>query len=209
MTRSTTRLVRLAGGLLAGAVLLAGCSNGGEGSSVGSTSGSDSSASESAAFNDADITFAQAMIPHHRGAVEMAQLAEGRADDPRVLDLAARIEAAQDPEIETMTGWREEWGEPLTGDMDGMDMDDMDMGDMDMGGMSEEEMTALESASGAEFDRLFLETMIEHHRGAVDMAQTEVAEGAYPDAVELAEEIVDSQTVEIEEMQTLLSELGG
>ena len=145
--------------------------------------------------------------------VEMAQLAEGRAEDPRVLDLASRIEAAQQPEIETMTGWLEAWGEPVPeegdGGMGGMDHGSMDMGGMDMEGISEQNMAALEAASGAEFDRMWLEMMIAHHRGAVEMAQTEIAEGSNPDAVALAEEIADSQAAEIEEMETLLAELGG
>ena len=137
----------------------------------------------------------------------MAQLADGRASDPRVIDLADRIEAAQGPEIETMTGWLEEGGEPLSEeDMGGMDHGS---GGMDMEGMSEEDMTALDSSSGAEFDRMFLEMMIPHHQGAVDMAETEIADGSNPDAVDMAREIVESQTAEIEEMQTLLTELGG
>jgi len=203
MTRTTARLVRLAGGLLAGAVVLAGCSDGGGASSADTSS----SASDSTDFNDADVTFVQGMIPHHQGALAMAQLADGRATDPRAVDLADRIEAAQAPEIETMTGWLEEWGEPLPEeDMGGMDHGS---GGMDMEGMSEEDMTALDSSSGAEFDRMFLEMMIPHHQGAVDMAETEIADGSNPDAVDMAREIVESQTAEIEEMQTLLTELGG
>lgn len=221
MTRSNVRFARLTGGLMAGAIVLAGCSNGGDmagmegmdsGASTESSAGAESPAGESAAFNDADVTFAQGMIPHHRGAVAMAQLADGRAEDPRVLELANRIEAAQQPEIETLTGWLEAWGEPLpeeSDSMEGMDMGGMDMGGMDMGGMSEEDMAALEAASGPEFDRMFLEQMVIHHRSAVEMAQTEVAEGSNPDAVAMAQEIVDSQSAEIAEMETLLAELGG
>ncbi|WP_040336873.1 DUF305 domain-containing protein [Candidatus Blastococcus massiliensis] len=211
MTRTTARLVRLAGGLMAGAIVLAGCSNDGEGSSTGSSSESsaaaDTSADDATAHNDADVAFVQGMLPHHEGALRMAQLADGRAYDPRVIDLANRIEAAQGPEIETMTGWLEEWGEPLPEeDMGGMDHGS---GGMDMEGMTEEDMTALDSTSGAEFDRMFLEMMIPHHQGAVDMAETEIADGSNPDAVDMAREIVESQTAEIEEMQTLLTELGG
>lgn len=210
MTSTTVRLARIAAGLIAGAVVLSGCSGGDSSTAAGTstdTSTGTSTASENAAFNNADVSFVQGMIPHHRGALAMAQLADGRAEDPRVLELAGRIEAAQEPEIETMTGWLEEWGEPVPDESD-MGMGGMDHGGMDMGGMSEEDMTALQNASGAEFDRMFLEMMIEHHRGAVDMAGTEIDEGSYPDAVALAEDIVASQTAEIEEMETLLSELG-
>ncbi len=213
MTRTRARLVRITGGILAGAIVLTGCSGGGDASGVGaSPSSAETPSEESAAFNDADVTFVQGMIPHHRGAIEMSQLAEGRAEDPRVLDLANRIEAAQEPEIETMTAWLEEWGEPLpedSGDMGGMDHGSMDTGGMDMEGMSAEDMAALEAASGAEFDRMFLQMMIAHHRGAVAMAQTEIAEGSNPDAVALAREVVDTQDAEIQEMEALLAELGG
>ena len=212
MTRTTARLVRLAGGLLAGAVVLSGCSNASNVSdAVASSSGNESA--DNAAFNDADVTFVQGMIPHHRGALAMAQLADGRAEDARVIDLASRIEAAQEPEIETMTAWLEEWDEPLPEDTMSEDSGGMDHGSGDMGsgmeGMSEEDMVALEGASGAEFDRMFLEMMIEHHRGAVEMSETEIEDGAYPDTVVLASEIADSQTAEIAEMETILSELGG
>src|SRR5438128_8499755 len=68
-----------------------------------------------AAFNDADVEFAQQMIPHHQQALEMAKLAESRATGPEVKDLAAAIEGAQDPEIQTMTGWLQEWDEDVPG----------------------------------------------------------------------------------------------
>lgn len=180
--------------------------------STESSAGAESS-DESAEFDNADVTFVQGMIPHHRGALAMAQMADGRAEDPRVTELANRIEAAQEPEIETMTGWLEEWGEPLPEETDdstgSMDHGSMDMGGTGMEGMSTEDMAALEAASGPEFDRMWLEMMGIHHRGAVEMAQTEIAEGSNADAVALAEEIADSQAAEIEEMETLLAELGG
>ncbi len=79
---------------------------------------------------------------------------------------------------------------------------------MDMGGMpgmmSEEQMQALEGASGAAFDEMFLEMMIEHHTGAIQMAQTEQSDGQYPEAIDLAEQIEEGQTAELETMQALL-----
>ena len=201
MTRTNARILRLAGGLIAGAVVLTGCSGGSSMDMNDADAGS--SASQSAEFNDADVTFAQGMIVHHEGALEMAQMADGRAQDPRVLDLADRIEAAQDPEIQTMTGWLEDWGQPTSADESGgMDMEG------GMGGMNMD-MSGLEAASGAEFDRMWLEMMTEHHRGAVDMAETEIADGQNADAIALAEQIVESQSAEIDEMETLLTELGG
>lgn len=203
MTRTNARILRIAGGLIAGAVVLTGCSGGSSMDMNDADAGS--SASQSAEFNEADVTFAQGMIVHHEGALEMAQMAEGRAEDPRVLDLASRIEAAQDPEIQTMTGWLEDWDQATSADESG----GKDMGGgTDMGGMNMD-MSDLEAASGAEFDRMWLEMMTEHHRGAVDMAETEIADGQNADAIALAEQIVESQSAEIDEMKTLLTELGG
>lgn len=165
----------------------------------------DPSVSE-ATHNDADVRFGQQMIPHHRQALEMAELAETRASDPAVRDLAAQIKAAQDPEIETMSGWLESWGEevPMDG-MAGMEgMEGMEGTDDVEGMMSEAQMSKLEDSTGRQLDRLFLTMMIAHHQGAIDMARTEQEEGEYPDAVSLAEQIEQAQTAEIATMEALL-----
>jgi uncharacterized protein (DUF305 family) len=156
-----------------------------------------------AAFNDADVTFAQGMIPHHRQAVEMAELAETRAQRPEVKQLAAQIKAAQDPEIQTMTGWLNEWGEDVPEDMEGHGA--MDSGDMP-GMMSSEDMDKLEAAKGAAFDAGFLEMMIEHHQGAIEMAKTEQKDGEYADAKQLAATIEKTQAAEIATMRRLLGQ---
>jgi uncharacterized protein (DUF305 family) len=161
-------------------------------------------AGSDAAHNDADVVFAQQMIPHHEQAVEMADLAADRAESQEVKDLAADIEAAQGPEIETMTGWLEAWGEDVPdAGMSGMDHGDTSSDDMD-GMMSDDDMAGLETASGQEFDQMFLTMMIEHHEGAIDMAQTERADGEFPDAIAMAEDIEQAQTEEIQTMQDLL-----
>jgi uncharacterized protein (DUF305 family) len=207
MTRTTHTLGRIAGGLIAGGLVLAGCSSGSD--SAGTKADASISASQSttagqpADVDEAEVTFVRGMIPHHRGALEMAQLAESRAEDPRVRELAGRIEAAQDPEIETMTGWLEDWGQSGADDMGGMDH-----GAGDMGGGMDTEMSGLEAATGTEFDRMFLQMMIEHHRGAIEMAETEIADGRNEDAIALAREIASSQAAEVEEMEGLLTELG-
>jgi uncharacterized protein (DUF305 family) len=194
---------------------LAGCASGTEPAPAGSgTPISSSSATAQGESNDADVTFAQGMIVHHRQAVEMAELAAGRTENPQVLDLATRIGAAQEPEIATLTGWLQEWGAevPAEGDMSGMggmDHSGMEsMGGMEgMGGMmTPEQMTALDQASGPDFDRMFLEMMVEHHRGAVEMAQTELDEGADAEALALAQQIIDTQQAEITEMESLLQQ---
>ena len=162
-------------------------------------SGADSGSAPS--HNAQDVSFAQGMIPHHRQAVEMAELASGRASSREVEDLAARVRKAQGPEITTMTGWLKSWDEKVPEAMPGMDhsahsgmagmMDDADMG-------------KLEKASGEEFDAMFLSLMVEHHEGAVEMATTEKAKGEYEDATAMAGDIVTAQNAEIAEMKKLL-----
>lgn len=158
-----------------------------------------SSQAVSSGFNDVDVEFATDMIPHHRQAVEMAELAETRADSAEVKHLAVQIMNAQDPEIQTMSGWLTEWGKPVPEDTAGMDM----AGSMP-GMMSSDDMSKLMSASGAEFDQMFLTMMIEHHQGAIEMAGTEQRAGTSTDAIALAEQIAAAQADEIATMQRLL-----
>lgn len=170
--------------------------------------GVDTGEAASEGFNQADAEFAQGMIPHHEQAVEMAELAEENAESAEVQELADEIEAAQGPEIEQMTGFLEEWGAPLPEEgMGNGQMEGMDHGGM-AGMMTEGEMAELEAAMGAEFDRLFLEMMVRHHEGAVEMAEVELAEGEDAEAQALAEEIIETQEAEIAEMEDLLAEAG-
>ncbi len=160
--------------------------------------------------NAQDVTFAQEMIPHHTQAVEMADLAATRASDPRVTALAAKIKGAQDPEIKTMTGWLTSWDEPVTpsgGGMAGHSMGGSSGSSGGMGMMSDGEMKALEASSGAAFDRQFLTRMTEHHTGAIEMAETQLAKGKFEPAKQLATSIRDSQKAEVAEMQGILSAL--
>ncbi|MGA4982809.1 DUF305 domain-containing protein [Streptomyces cellulosae] len=153
--------------------------------------------------NAADVSFAKGMIPHHRQAVEMADLAPDRARSAEVKKLAAEIEKAQAPEIEKLSGWLTSWGEtvPAEGAME----HSMHGGGME-GMMSAEEMTALENASGEAFDTSFMEMMIRHHEGAVEMAKTEQSDGAHAPARKMAADIIASQSAEIEQMKKLLGE---
>lgn len=157
---------------------------------------------QQAASNAADVTFAQGMIPHHEQAIEMSQLAPERAESQQVKDLAKQIEAAQGPEIATLNGWLGEWGAGP-----GSGTDHSSMGHGDMGGMmTGDEMTRLKQAKGAEFDRMFLDLMIKHHEGAVTMARTELSDGQFPAAKQMAQQIIDTQQAEIDTMRTLLSQ---
>lgn len=139
----------------------------------------------------------------------MAEMAAGRSENAAVLDLATRIGSGQQPEIDTMTGWLQEWGVEAPAQGEGMPgMEDMGgMGSGMDGMMTSDQMQALGEASGPAFDRMFLEMMTEHHRGAVEMAEAELQNGADPDALALAQTIIDTQQSEISEMQTLLQQV--
>ncbi len=150
------------------------------------------------AHNDADVAFAQAMIPHHEQAIQMSDLALKQAASAKVKDLARRIKADQDAEITQMKGWLAQWGQPVTPEHGG--------GHGGGGMMSDAEMRQLEQARGTAFDRLFLQSMIRHHEGAVMMAQEEQQKGQFPEAKDLARRIADSQQAEIAEMKALQAE---
>jgi uncharacterized protein (DUF305 family) len=160
-------------------------------------------------FNDADVRFTQMMIPHHRQAIAMAELATERAQNQDVKNLAEQIKNEQDPEIQTMTGFLKAWGAPAPTEdnaMGGMDHSNMNNGTMpDMSGMmSPEQMTQLSNATGTAFDRMFLQMMIAHHQSAVTDAQRELSDGKNEQAKALATNIVATQTAEINQMQQLL-----
>ncbi len=194
------------------ALVLAACGGSGDDTGAAGHGGHQATDSASAAssaptsqgqHNAADVSFAKGMIPHHRQAVEMADLAPDRARSAEVKKLAAEIEKAQAPEIEKLSGWLTSWGEtvPAEGAME----HSMHGGGME-GMMSAEEMTALENASGEAFDTSFMEMMIKHHEGAVEMAKTEQSDGAHAPARKMAADIIASQSAEIEQMKKLLGE---
>jgi len=170
-------------------------------------------------FNDTDVDFATAMIPHHAQALAMVDLTLGRDLSPEVRQLTEDIQAAQGPEIEKMVDWLTDWDKPVpetmrdhvnAEDSDGMgghDMDDVD-GELDSdmpGMMTDEELADLEAAQGQEFEDMWLEMMIEHHEGAIEMAKDEQADGAFQPAIDLAESIETSQQAEIDHMREKLA----
>jgi uncharacterized protein (DUF305 family) len=198
-----SRSTRAAVGILALALTLSAC--GGSAAQTGSTAASEAPASApadaGAEHNDADIRFAQMMIPHHQQALEMAETALQHTQNAEVRALAEQIQSAQDPEITTLSGFLETWGAaPAAEGMAGMDHSGMS------GMMGQDDMDALAGASGAAFDTMFLEMMIAHHEGAITEAEREVAEGANTQAKELAAQIVSDQTAEIEQMRQLLQQ---
>jgi uncharacterized protein (DUF305 family) len=160
------------------------------------------------AHNQADITFAQDMIPHHAQAIAMAKMATQRASSPQIKDLAVRIQAAQQPEIDQMSRWLRAWNASVPSTDSPMG----EMGQMEHGAsgampgmMSGDQMRQLGKASGEAFDRMFLQVMIDRHQGAITMAKTELSRGQNPDARQLAQRIIDAQQREITKMQALLS----
>jgi len=190
---------------LALALALAGCTTTGSSDSgmPGMDRGGGASSSPSATvqgkFNAADSMFTMLMIPHHQQAIEMSDMILAKDGvDQRVRDLAQQIKGAQGPEIEMMERWLDEWGMPSSGGMEGMNQGD--------GMMSDDDMTALEAADGPEAVRLYLQQMIEHHQGAIEMAQDELDDGANPGVLALAQQIITSQTAEIATMQELLAQ---
>ena len=182
---------------------LAGC--GGDDASGGTPAAAEHTATNGDVYNDADVEFATEMIPHHADALVMVDMTQGRDLSPELASLTEDIRAAQAPEIETMVDWLTAWGEEVPetsrdhvnshGGSHGGDGDDgMDMG-TDMGtdmGMDPDDLSMLEGADGAAFEEMWLEMMIEHHEGAIEMAAAQQQEGTFGDALTLAESIEES-----------------
>jgi uncharacterized protein (DUF305 family) len=165
----------------------------------------------------------QGMIMHHAQAVEMVALFDGRTENKELRLLGARISHSQSEEIKFMKRWLEARGLPtelpMQG-MKGMDMPGMDMGGMDMshhqmlmpGMLTPQQMEALKNAKGAEFDRLFLTGMIQHHGGALTMVkELYTTAGAGQDAVliNFTTDIDSGQRAEIRIMQNMLGQKPG
>ncbi len=207
MHHRTTLRTRLLGAVVALAL----------GGSLVACSGDDSDSTDAAQLsttehNDADVTFASDMIRHHAQALAMVDLTLERPLTPQVQTLAEDIRDAQAPEIEAMADWLTSWGEEVPATMrdhasSGHDTgeDSQDMPHETMPGMmSAEDMEALESATDDEFQDMWLEMMIEHHEGAVEMAEAEQEDGRFEAAVELAGQIIEAQNAEIATMNDLL-----
>ncbi len=143
-----------------------------------------------------DGAFITEMIPHHESAIEMARIAQQRAEHPQIKQLADDIVAAQDAEIADMNDMHQRmFGEPAMGaDHGSLGLDDH------MKGMSAN-MASLETAKP--FDEAFIDEMVPHHQGAIRMAQVELAEGQDQETRDLAQSVIDAQSQEIEQMQSV------
>lgn len=153
---------------------------------------------ESADFNDADVIFAQMMIPHHQQAIAMSDIAldPNSQASAAIIALATQIKGAQDPEISQMKNLLTAWGKS-------MEMGSMDHSSMMDGMLSLEEMNTLGQLKGAEFDKAWAKGMIAHHEGAIAMANDVLANGKNSDILALANAVVSGQTKEIETLKPL------
>ena len=169
--------------LLAGALVAAGCGDSGHSSSQSSTG------------NATDAAFINDMTSHHRGAIEMAQLATDHADHPQIKTLAKNIISAQQSEMDMMGSMKHDMAGMHSSDMHGsghMGMSAKDMG-MDMN------MSTLGMAHP--FDKAFIDAMIPHHQGAIRMARQLLAKGENPQLQKMAKDIISAQTKEIAQMK--------
>lgn len=199
--RVTHRNLAFCGAGLTVALALSACGSGDDGSSgsIGGMSHGPSISTSATAPTDqwGDVMFAQMMILHHQQAIEMADLALGKGSaSSAVMDLARQVKGAQDPEIQIMNGWLREWGASAP---------TSSMGHGGTGGMmSDNDMKMLADADGSTFDRMWLTMMIQHHGGAVAMAEDVLKTTADTDVKTLAQAIIEGQNKEIATMRGLL-----
>lgn len=209
MNVSRIRIAAALSAVAAGATVLGACTSGSENASptsaaaVGHTGHGAPAASSSAAsgtaanarFNDADVRFATMMYPHHAQAVDMAKMVDGKGARAEVVALAAEIRGAQQPEMDAFTRLLSQWGRPAPSASMDHAMDGM---------MTEDQMNKLGSLRGADFDREWLTMMIAHHKGAITMADDELAQGVNAENRTIATQIKSGQQAEIVRMEKLL-----
>lgn len=187
------KLLAVAAALVA-ALMVAGCGK----------SSDYSQSTDKSAHNRADEVFATGMIPHHQQGLDLSALVPNHSTDPQLVKLASGIAAAQGPQIQRLKGFIVQWSDEADSHAGGQE-DNGGMADMPMHGMVDQAtMTKLASLDGPDFDKLWLQSMIGHHRGAVEMAQAEIDNGLNTDAVTMAHNIVTTQQAEIDQMTKML-----
>jgi uncharacterized protein (DUF305 family) len=204
-----SRITRIAAILIAlcAALFLTACSGSGEKTDTTKTDDAASTATPPG-FNAQDHEFATMMIPHHQQAIELAGMVPDHSTDPDLIALAAKISAEQDPEIKALRVFLVQWDEnpddnTSAGDDDGGHGGDGGHGAM-AGMVDDATMAKLQTLKGAEFETLWLQSMISHHQGAIDMAKAEVAHGQNVDIKRMAQTMVDTQQAEITQMNQML-----
>jgi uncharacterized protein (DUF305 family) len=201
MTSLIARLIAVAAALAA-ALFLSACSSSAPESHTNHESTDEPVITgEPAGFNSDDIAFATNMIPHHQQAIDMSAMVPERSENPDVVTLAEQISAAQQPEINTLRVFLVQWNEnPDDSAAGGHEGHGANM----QGMVDEPTMAKLQSLKGPEFDTLWLQSMIGHHQGAIEMAKAELANGEHVDAKRMAQTIVDTQQAEIGQMKKML-----
>jgi uncharacterized protein (DUF305 family) len=186
-------------------LLLLGCSDQSSSGGGGAAAPTEAVSGVAADVNQEDVRFARLMAPHHDQAISMCEmvLSKKRGVKPEVRDLAQQIGKVRESQIETLNGWIQSWDPG--GDLEPAE-DENAPHHGGHGLMTERQMQELDLADGPAAQKLFLEGMIRHHEGAFSIAEAEVTGGSYPDAVELAKEIVATQKAEIATMQQILTQ---
>ena len=194
-----TRRVAAALAALTAALFLSSCSNSSDDHADHPGTDQPVITGQPAGYNADDVAFATNMIPHHQQAVELSAMVPDRSTNAELVALAQQISAAQQPEINVMKVFLVQWNEnPDT------NSGHEGHGNTMAGMVDEATMTKLESLNGQEFDKLWLESMISHHQGAIEMAKAEIANGDNVDAKTLAKSIVTTQEAEIGQMKQML-----
>jgi uncharacterized protein (DUF305 family) len=197
---SMTRRVAAALAALAAALFLSSCSNSAsDGHNEHQQTDEPVITGQPAGYNADDVAFATNMIPHHQQAVDLSAMVPDRSTDAQLVALAEQISAAQQPEINVMKVFLVQWNEnPDT------NSGHAGHGSAMAGMVDAATIAKLQSLNGAEFDKLWLESMISHHQGAIEMAKAEIANGDNVDAKALAKNIVTTQEAEIGQMKQML-----
>jgi uncharacterized protein (DUF305 family) len=192
------KLALTAVALAAAALLFGACGSHDMGSMDTGSMDTGDSTPESADFNDADVIFAQMMIPHHQQAVAMSDIAldPNTQASAAIIALATQIKGAQDPEISQMKNLLTTWGKAV-------EMGSMDHSSMMDGMLSLEEMDTLGQLKGAEFDKAWAKGMIAHHEGAIAMANEVLANGKNSEILAPANAVVSGQSAEIKTLKPL------
>ncbi|MBV8997220.1 MAG: DUF305 domain-containing protein [Pseudonocardiales bacterium] len=189
------RIHRVAAAAVAAAGLLAGC--GGTGANPAEAPPQPAGAAPAGSqerHNKDDVAFLQNMLPHHVQTGTMSDLAHTKAASLRVKTIALRIKAAQDQQTTRIRNLLAAWGAPTSADSGGQVP----------GTLTDQQIEQLKSATGGDFDQLFLQLMIDHQKGAIQMSQTELAQGSDPQARRLAQDTITGQQSEINQMEKLL-----
>ncbi|MCV7344726.1 DUF305 domain-containing protein [Mycolicibacterium rhodesiae] len=195
MTSTPSRIVAVAAAF-ATAVVVSSCSKTEDHTQHAPATASTSEAV--AAHNADDVMFAQMMIPHHQQAIDLAAMAAVHTTNQAVRTLAGKISDEQQPEIDQMTALLQQWNvDPAMGDHSGH-------GAAMQGMVDDATMTKLKSLNGPQFDTLWLQAMIGHHQGAIEMAKAEIANGQSADLTAMAKSIVTAQQAEIDQMKQML-----